>query len=162
MQGTYQFYIKKKQMKFQAEMLKDALKEKYKAEIVYNKMINDFKDKIAETIFEEYGSNYKILGGEKFILTDIDILFHPSIEHNNKAQITILYTSASKLTKAKRERINEINDKFKISGYVEESKHKIPLWFVSSYELHFEDILQERFNLIHHRSNGRKTIRKFV
>jgi len=135
-------------MKLYAEMLTDAMKEQYKAEKIIRTVSDLYKEIIRETIFEEYGSVYKFLNGTKYALSDVKIRFSPCISYRNSASVKLFYTYASKLNKRNRERLNEIKVQFSKTAYVEKSKHKTPLWFVSRYELRFDDILKERFNLL--------------
>ncbi len=148
---SYQFYIKKKNMKQQAEILLEAMKEKYKADLIIGKMETYYSKKIKDTLIKELGNiekTYKSMAYEFYDLK-VDISIY-SINIKNVG-ITILYTTKSKLIKVRRDRLNEIKNDFSSNnhGHVDYSQHKKPLWFTEFYKLNFEDMLEERFNLIH-------------
>lgn len=129
--------IKELHKRFAASAVIESLEDKVQriAELL-------IKDKYSDTPLFNDGLEYKFEGvNVRFSNWDTGSL------NIQDAEVSIAYFCVSKLTKAKRERIEKVKSKYKKRKHLEWSNYKIPIWKELNYTIRLENILSNNINL---------------
>jgi len=125
------------------EFLIEAQKERFKASAAVDAIVEKIKQKAERETFDKYKNETFFEDGMEFELTGVRSDFHVFEEDLRIRQIDIRFAffCKSKLPKIKKEKLELVKKRYKQTGFLEWSNHKVPVWQEISYTLDVEKLL---------------------
>lgn len=127
----------------------EALKERFKANATIKAIEKQITEIAEKTTLKKYEDNILFADGLEFELSGVDAkLYHYRDDLTlNEVELRLAYFCTSKLPKAKRERLQEVKDKYKEKKYMEWNSYKVAIWHELRYTIDIESVLSGNINL---------------
>ena len=131
-------------------LLKQYVVERFKAEAIIDKLEKGLKYIVEKKVFEKY-KDKKILQNnmeyELFKVKSRHSTSDSSPDVNYQKTIELIYIVCSKLPKKEREILEKAKDTYINHSYMPYSNRKSILWIELQYDVSFEDIINDYYNL---------------
>lgn len=127
----------------------EALKERFKANATVEAIEKKIKSIAESKTFEKYKNEKLLNDGMEFELVGVKASFYTYVSELklNKVDLTLAYFCKSKLTKKKREKLEQVKLRYEKDKYLEWNNYKIPVWKELCYSVELENVLSGNINL---------------
>ncbi len=131
------------------KFLIEALQKRFSANATVKAIEKQITEIAEQTTLKKYKDNILFADGLEFELGGVNA----QLSHwrdaltLDKVDLSLAYFCTSKLPKAKRERLQEVKDKYKQKKYMEWNNYKVAIWHELRYTIDIESVLSGNINL---------------
>ena len=131
------------------KFLIEALQKRFSANATVKAIEKQITEIAEQTTLKMYKDNILFADGLEFELGGVNAqLSHWQEELTlNKVDLSLAYFCTSKLPKAKREKLQDVKDKYKEKKYMEWNNYKVAIWHELRYTIDIESVLSGNINL---------------
>lgn len=131
------------------EFLIEALQKRFSANATVKAIEKKITEIAEQTTLKKYKDNILFADGLEFKLGGVNAqLSHwYDVLTLGKVDLSLGYFCTSKLPKAKRERLQNVKDKYKEKKYMEWNNYKVAIWHELRYIIDIESVLSGNINL---------------
>jgi hypothetical protein len=128
--------------------LTEALKERFKANVIVENIENEIKSIAEFKTFEKYKDKKLFNDGMEFELIGVRAICYIYRLKISKVELNLAYLCISKLPKNKRLKMEQQKIKYEKERFFDWCYYKIPLWKILTYSIELENILSGNINLL--------------
>lgn len=131
------------------KFLIETLQKRFSANATVKAIEKQITNIAEQTTLDKYKDNILFSDGLEFELGGVNA----QLSHwrdaltLDKVDLRLAYFCTSKLPKAKRERLQEVKDKYKEKKYMEWNNYKVAIWHELRYTIDIESVLSGNINL---------------
>ena len=131
------------------KFLIEALQKRFSANATVKAIEKQITEIAEQTTLKMYKDNILFADGLEFELGGVNArLYHRQEDLTlNKVDLSLAYFCTSKLPKAKREKLQDVKDKYKEKKYMEWNNYKVAIWHELRYTIDIESVLSGNINL---------------
>lgn len=131
------------------KFLIEALQKRFSANVTVKAIEKQITEIAEQTTLKKYRDNILFADGLEFELGGVNAQLHHWQDSLtlNKVDLSLAYFCTSKLPKAKRERLQEVKDKYKQKKCMEWNNYKVAIWHELRYTIDIESVLSGNINL---------------
>lgn len=131
------------------KFLIEELQKRFSADATVKAIEKQIKKIAEQTTFKKYKDNILFADGLEFELGGVNAqLYHWEDSLTlKKVELRLAYFCTSKLPKAKREKLQEVKDRYKKDKYLKWNNYKVAIWHELRYDIDIEKVLSGNINL---------------